>query len=340
MIVSSDLLIPIINREIREGRTQFEIFEGWRKDDPLFRGEYENGVVLVDSITKRGYRSLMPNEREIPDFQELIQKVLQASGVIDPGQLSGYQERFKEIVQDEEPFRRNTRFYYDTNSFMNNYFFLFREMIPDFTKNASHNTSLGVVAEMEDIVDRKLKGQYFPDHFKKTYGNDDEIFYNQPNLFGRFARLAYPEIEYLKDKLRANILTDDGVGDRNILSAFVHDSSKYNLEGVVVTNDGVMGERAEKRMGSWLVRFELDRIKALKTKLEYFIEAIYRASVIYGRVAINDDIVVSGLWHGKKIEDWNDRCINIERCNECDVKRIHNILKEIPDDFYGKGYYS
>ncbi len=67
---------------------------------------------------------------------------------------------------------------------------------------------------------------------------------------------------------------------------------------------------------------------------------IYRASVIYGRVAINDDIVISGLWCGKKIEDWNDKCINIERCNECDGKRIRNILKVIPDEFYGKGYYS
>jgi hypothetical protein len=340
MIIPKDFLIPIINKEIRDGNTNFEIFEGWRKDVSLFRGDYKKGEMIVDCISKDQYKSLMPGDQEIPRYYDLIQKVLQASGIVDPDQISDFQDQFKEIVSDEEPFRRNARFYYDTNSFMNNYFYLFREFIPDFTKNASHNTSLGVVAEMEDIFDRKLKGHYFPDHFKKIYGADDDIFYNQPNLFGRFARLAYPEIEYLKDKLRVNILTDDGVGDRRIMSAFTQDAKEHNIEGVIVTNDGTMSERAEMRMGSWLVRLDLKQIYKQKTKLEYFIESIYRAAITYGRVQINNDIVVSGLWSRKKIDDWNEQNVLIEKCNDCDIGKIRNILKEIPEDFYGKGYYS
>ncbi|MBN1540466.1 MAG: hypothetical protein JW939_10005 [Candidatus Thermoplasmatota archaeon] len=340
MIVAKDLLIPMFNREIFKGTERFDVYEGWRGDIPLFSGHYSECRMRVDSIGKNDYRSLMPEAQEIPGYLDLNQKVIQASGMIDPSMLSGYRERFGKIVDDDEPFRRNVRFYYDTNSLMNNYFFLFREYIPDFTRKAFHNTSLGVVSELEDIFDRKLKGHFFPDHFREVYGRDDEIFHSQPNLYGRSARLAYSEIEYLKKKLRVNILTDDGVGDRNILGSFARDSQKFNLDGVLVTNDHIMAERAGMRMGSWLVRFDLSNVKGLRTRLEYFIEAVYRAAIIYGRVRVNDDMIVSGLWSRKRQEDWNSGHIMVEGCSEGDIERTLNIMAKVPEDFYGKSYYS
>ena len=46
------------------------------------------------------------------------------------------------------------------------------------------------------------------------------------------------------------------------------------------------------------------------------------------------------LWSRKKIDDWNEQNVSIDRCNDCDVGRIQNILEKVPEEFYGKGYYS
>ncbi len=340
MIVNKEFLIPIINREIRNGIKEFKVFEGWRRRKPLFTGLYKDRMIRVTSLDRDEYYSEFPRDREFSGFNDLIQKVLHASCIIEPEQLNEFDGPFNSFMEDEEPYRRNIRFYYDTNSLLNNYFLIFREFIGGFIKKAGHTTSYGVVAEMEDLFDRKLKNRYFPDEFKSYYGKEEEMFYNQPNLVGRFSRMAYPEIDYMKDTLRSNILTDYQTGDRSIMNSFIEDCNENNLEGIMVTNDGTMAERASKRMGSWHVKFKIEPIMDLETKLEYFINAIYRTAITYGRVQLNGNIVIDGFWKGKDAEDWNQKKVEIVECNDCNIRTIKNILEEIPEDFYGKGYYT
>jgi len=340
MKVPRELLVALFNMELRKGRTLFEVREYWRDDRPLFSGRFDGDHVSLDVIGYRDYCSMFPRDNDIPSYQELIQKVLHASCIIEEDQISPFRDRFREMMTDEEPYRRNIRFYYDTNSLMNNYFHIFRELIPDFTRKANHNTSLGVVSELEDLQDRRSKGNHFQDHFRKLYGDDHEIFFNQPNLTGRYARLAYSEIGYLRDDLRVNLLTDDGVGDRKILSAFVHDSQDNNLEGIMVTNDATMAERASMRMGSWHVRFDLSSRLPERTGMDHFIEAVYRAAVIYGRVRIGDDIIIGGVYRGKGVDDWNGRIVDIDSAHDREIERTRRILKDIPEELLGTGYYS
>ncbi|MFO8052127.1 MAG: hypothetical protein R6V01_10600 [Thermoplasmatota archaeon] len=340
MMLSSDYLIPIMNKELRRGITRFDVYEGWRSDRPIFSGFYERRAFRVRSISKDDYFSRFPRDRDFPCYFDLIQKVLHGSCILDLSEIEEFRNRFREITEDEEPFRRNTRFYYDTNSLMNNYFHIFRETIPDFTTAAGHTTSYGVVSELEDLFDRKLKGRFFPGSFDEIYSGNGDMFYNQPNLSGRFARMGYPEIDYMKDELQADILTDDRTGDRGIMSAFVRDANQNNVEGVIVTNDATMAERAGKRMGAWHVNFDLERVYDVRTKMEYFLDALYRASVTYGRIKVNDNIVIEGIWKGKDAEEWKGRCVRISKCNDCKIESISRILERVPDEFFGKGYYS
>lgn len=339
MKLGKEFLIPVLNHELREGVKIFDVYEGWRKEKPLFSGEFKDGKFSVTSIGRYDYKSIFPDIREFPNFFDLIQKVLHGSCIIDPDEISDFHERFESVIGDEEPYKRNVRFYYDTNSLMNNYFYNFREFIPRFTRKAGHTTSFGVMGELERLLDRTLKNQFFPDEFDRIYSGDGGMFYGQPNLVGRMARLAYPEIDYMKDQLRSNILTDNELGDTEILNAFMSDCNDNNLEGIIVTNDSTMAERASRRMGSWHVKFELDRIVDIPVNMEYFLEAIYRASILYGRIRINDGIIVDGVWKGKGASDWSSNLMDIRKCNDCGLERIERIIERIPGDFFGKGYY-
>lgn len=100
-----------------------------------------------------------------------------------------------------------------------------------------------------------------------------------------------------------------------------------------------MAERASRRMGSWHVKFSFEPLVEHRTRLEYFINAVYRAAIVYGRVQINDNIVIDGLWKGKNTDDWNSKRFDAVECGDCDMERISNILREVPDEFYGLGYY-
>jgi hypothetical protein len=338
MILENKFLIPILNHEIRSGETEFKVYEGWRTDNPIFKGIYSSGKMSVTSIRKSDYCRNFPDHREFPNYYDLIQKVLHASCIFKKDEVLLFKEKFDSIVGDEEPYKRNVRFYYDTNSLMNNYFFNFRELIPGFVKKAGHTISYGVMSELENHFDKKLKNQFFPDEFDEFYGDDRYMFFNQPNLVGRFARLAYPEADLMKNKFGSNIINVYKTGDTEILNSFISDCNDNNLEGIMVTNDSTMAERASKRMGSWHVRFDFREIKDLEVNIEYFLEAIYRASIIYGRVKINDEIIIDGIWKGKK-DDWKKNSLRVVRCRDCGMKRIKNILEEVPPDFYGKGYY-
>jgi hypothetical protein len=72
---------------------------------------------------------------------------------------------------------------------------------------------------------------------------------------------------------------------------------------------------------------------------QIFYRVLFLTSDIF-RIRVDDNIIFSGLWPRKTIEDWNEKHISIDRSNGCNVDRIRNIIKEIPEGFYGKGYYS
>ncbi len=168
------------------------------------------------------------------------------------------------------------------------------------------------------------------DRYTEVYPNGTEDFFLQPLMIGRIARLCYPEIDLMRKDLGRNIIEDGEKGDTAILNAFQREDRLMNVDGVVVSCDKMMIERAESHGMKGLYVAPTVRLpRDVRVKMSDVAMMIFRASVLYGKVRINEDLVVRGVWKGKENTDWKQEKVWVESKFEKDLAELKRLMDEL-----------
>jgi hypothetical protein len=329
VIVPKEYLIPLLNSMVRSGHKEIQLFEGYRNIGPILSCGMEGLTFPLDIISQSSYESELVDSIESLSYRELITLVVKGSGIFPPHEIDPIRNYFMELTKGRNLVRgdRPVWLFYDTCAIMNNLPYVFRKNIK---VEMATTTSMGVQNEIEEKMDMRFKSIDVLDRYAEVYPNGTEDFFLQPLKVGRIARLCYPEIDLMRKDLGRNIIEDGEKGDTAILNAFQREARMMNVDGVVVSCDRIMIERAESHGMKGLYVAPTVRLpRDVRVKMSDVAMMIFRASVLYGKVRINEDLVVRGVWKGKENTDWKQEKVWVESKFEKDLAELKRLMEKL-----------
>lgn len=327
MIVPRDYLIPLLNEMVRSGQGDISLFEGYRGIGPILSCSIDGGSFPLTLIDKGSYdKELIGNIEEL-SYRDMIFLIVKGSGFYPHREIGPIMDEYqgltsgRKIAQGDRP----VWLFFDTCAIMNNVSFVLRKCIRG---DMVRTTSMGVQNEIEEKMDMRFKSREDLNRYREVFADGTDDLFNQPFKVGRIARLSYPELDAIRRELGRDLIEDYEVGDTAILNGFKKEARRMNVDGVVVSCDRIMVERAKEHgMKGWYVAPSIVIDGDPIVKMSDLALMIYRASVLYGKIRLNDDVLIRGIWQGKDGSDWKQEKVWVESPYDKEIMKLKELVE-------------
>jgi len=327
MIVPREYLIPLLNSMVRSGERDLSVYEGHRGIGPILSCSISGGRFPLSVIDRGDYEKHLVGNIEELHYKDMITLIVKGSGFYPHQEIGPILEEYGSMVEGRMVARgdRPVWLFFDTCAIMNNISYVLRKAIKG---ELVRTTTMGVQNEIEEKMDMRFKSRDDLDRYREVFGESIDEYFNQPFKVGRIARLSYPELDRMRIDLGRDLIEDHEVGDTAILNGFRKESRRMNVDGIVVSSDRIMVERAlEHGMRGWFLPPTQVFPRELTIKMSDLALMIYRASVLYGKVRLNDSVIVKGIWHGKEGSDWKQEKVWVEGPYEKGILKLRELVE-------------
>jgi hypothetical protein len=329
LIVPRDYLIPLLNSMVRSGQRDISISEGYRKIGPILSFSVEGRTSPLHVIDQAAYEKGLTGSIEELSYRDMVNLIVKGSGFYPSNEIDPIKEELEGLVKGRRVSHgdRPVWLFFDTCAIMNNVPHVFRRNIEgDTVRTTSH----GVQNEIEEKMDMRFKTRENLERFRDVFLDGTDDLFNQPVRIGRVARLCYGELDLMRKELGRDIIEASEVGDTAILNGFQREARAMNVDGIVISCDRMMVERAEEHGMRGLYVAPTARLpKDLSVKMSDAALMIHRASVLFGKVVVNGEVAVKGIWYGKDSSDWKQERLWIESPYDKGVLSLKNLMDRI-----------
>jgi len=265
-------------------------------------------------------------KQEIPTFDYYC-FVLLASSVIQP---TGWNTSKETLISNlgRNPLKGQKQVFvsFDTNALINRCYHLVSKTIKkeDASLKCGYVLSSGVIDELSNF-DRKYSKEDLA-ALGKTITDRDALegFTNQLKLESRKFRIGFVETKVMSTKEYFE-KADGESGDNHIISSLDTFQRNKNVDILVFSEDSDFIDRAAaKRLGTIPINRPAKLPESAEIDWADLGQLLYVSAAIYGNLRIQGPVKarLSGIWAGKKGEDWNTESVLVSTENSEAVKFI------------------
>jgi len=329
VIVPREYLIPLLNSMVRSGRKDLALYEGYRGIGPIISCTIDGGPFPISVVDRERYESKLVGNIEELSYRDMVFLIVKGSGFYTSKEIGHIVQEYEDLVRGRKVAHgdRPVWLFFDTCAIMNNVSFVLRKAIKG---EMVRTTSMGVQNEIEEKMDMRFRSRDDLDRYREVFVDGVEDIFNQPYKVGRIARLCYPELDQMRRELGRDLIEDYEKGDTAILNSFKKEARRMNVDGIVVSSDKIMVERAiEHGLRGWYFAPSHYLEKDLMVKMSDLALMIYRASVLYGKIRVNEDLIVKGIWNGKEGSDWKQEKVWIESPYDKEIMKLKVLVEKM-----------